>query len=516
MSLYASWRRAACLSALLAGAVAQAHADSAVSDMFSEVDRAMATFDPVGKYVRAPIERAVPNLRFKGFVRQWTDILLEEQGQVGFQNQDYRFLQLQNLLELETSYHIQDGLDVNAVTHVMYDGVYDWQRSKGLYANGYFKQAELYNTSERLLREFYVSYRKPSFDILVGKQQIAWGKMDGQFIDVINGMDRREAVQLETEDYEWRRMPQWMANATVHFGQNSLQFLYIFDFEQDRQALPGMPWYSPALPQSTSDIMLPVRRPQNDRFVDHEYGLRFDRVQGSLSYGLIYYYGWDKNPVSHIVGTELSGGQTLLRLEPRHERLHHAGVTADYAFALNDVPLVGTLPVVLRVEGLYTNGVRFVDFGKQALVRAGLGATDGTTKRDTLRAAVATEFGLPGRSTFILQASYYRTLDWTQNLGPGFGGGFGDEWTLIPVAFFSRPFGFTRDRLSMEATVFPVISGPDRGWQGVKTKLRLIYKVSQFVKTQLVYNGYDGGSTTDTYGQYNHWDNVGWELSYEF
>jgi hypothetical protein len=36
------------------------------------------------------------------------------------------------------------------------------------------------------------------------------------------------------------------------------------------------------------------------------------------------------------------------------------------------------------------------------------------------------------------------------------------------------------------------------------------------VKGQLVYNGYDGGSPTDTYGQYNHWDNVGWELSYEF
>ena len=84
------------------------------------------------------------------------------------------------------------------------------------------------------------------------------------------------------------------------------------------------------------------------------------------------------------------------------------------------------------------------------------------------------------------------------------------------MAFLSRPFGFTRDRLSMEATVFPVLSGPDRGWQGVKTKLRMIYKVSQFVKTQLVYNGYDGGAATDTYGQYNQWDNVGWELSYEF
>ena len=514
MTFVATWRRAVVLAALTAATAGDASAGP-VSDMFSEVDRAMATFDPVGTYVRAPIERAVPDLRFKGFVRQWTDILLEQQGHTGFQNQDYRFLQLQNLLELETTYHVQDGLDVNAVTHVMYDGVYDWQRSKGLYADGYDQQAELYNTSERLLREFYVSYRKPSFDLLIGKQQIAWGKMDGQFIDVINGMDRREAVQLESEDYEWRRMPAWMANATYHFGQNSVQMLYVFDFEQDRQALPGMPWYSPALPQTSSDIMLPVRRPQADKFADHEYGIRFDRTQGALSYGLIYYYGWDKNAVSHIVGTELAGGQSLLRLEPRHERLHHAGVTADYAFALSHLPLVGTLPMVVRVEGLYSNGVRFVDFGKQALARDGL-FNDGTTKRDTMRAAVATEFGLPGRSTFILQASYYRTLAWTKHLGPGFGGGFGDEWTLIPVAFFSRPFGFTRDRLNMEFTVFPVISGPDRGWQGVKTKLRLSYKISQFVKAQLIYNGYDGGSPTDTYGQYNHWDNVGWELSYEF
>ena len=514
MIFAAPWRRYTFVLAVAIGGASSVHADT-TSDMFSAVDRAMATFDPIGTYVRAPIERAVPNLRVKGFVRQWTDILLEQQGEVGFQNQDYRFLQLQNLLELETSYHIQEGLDVNAVTHVMYDGVYDWQSSKGLYADRYDTQTELYNTSERLLREFYVSYRKPSFDLLVGKQQIAWGKMDGQFIDVINGMDRREAVQLETEDYEWRRMPAWMTNATYHFGQNSVQFLYIFDFEQDRQALPGMPWYSPALPQIRSDIVLPVRRPQADHFDDHEYGVRFDRTEGALSYGFIYFYGWDKNAVEHIVGTELRGGQSLLRLEPRHERLHHAGVTADYGFAFTDVPLLGTLPTVLRVEGLYTNGVRFADFGKQALARVGV-LSDGTEKRDTVRAAVAAEFGLPGRSTFILQASYFRTLGWKDTLGPGFGGGFGDKWTLIPVAFFARPFGFTHDRMSMELTAFPVVSGPDRGFQGIKTKLRVIYKFSQFVKGQLIYNGYDGGSTTDTYGQYNHWDNVGWELSYEF
>jgi hypothetical protein len=129
---------------------------------------------------------------------------------------------------------------------------------------------------------------------------------------------------------------------------------------------------------------------------------------------------------------------------------------------------------------------------------------------------VAAEFGLPARSTFILQGSLFYTFGWKNTLGRGFGGGIGDEWTLIPVAFFSRPFAFTRDRLSMELTLYPVVGGPSAGWQGFKTKLRMKYKFSQFVTGQLIYNGYDSGSDTDLYGQFNKWDNFGWELSYEF
>lgn len=514
MNLATRMGRYALLTMLAMTAASAARAGTA-SDLFSDVDRTMATFDPVGQYIRAPIEKAVPDLRVKGFYRQWTDVLLREHGQLGGVNQDFRFLQLQNLIELQGAYHLGEGLDVNGVTHFMYDGAYDWQSSRGLFADRLDRTAEMYHSTDRVLREFYVSFRRPGYDILVGKQQIAWGKMDGQFIDVINGMDRREFVQLESEDYEWRRLPNWMVNTTLHFGANSLQLLYVFDFEQDRFPLPGSPWYSPAFPPTNPEVVLPSRRPRASNFDEHQYGMRFDRSAGALTYGFIYFYGWDKSAVEHVVGTEMSGGQTRLDVRPEYERLHHGGVTADYAFTISDVPWVGTLPTVLRVEGLYTNGVRFADFAKREAARSGV-LTDGTTKRDTVRGAIATEFGLPGRSTLIFQASYYRTIGWNEALGPGFGGGFGDKWTLIPVVFFSRPFGFTRDRLSLEATIFPIISGPTRTWQGIKTKLRLSYKISQFVKAQLIYNGYDGGSETDTYGQFKRYDNIGWELSYAF
>ncbi|MGE3774007.1 MAG: DUF1302 family protein [Gammaproteobacteria bacterium] len=504
---------AACLSTLTGTAV---RADE-IGDTFSKFDRAMATFNPLGEYVRKPIERALPRLTFRGALRQWSDVLIDSDDRVGFREQDFRFLQLQNLLELETFYNVAPGLDINAVTHAMYDGVYDWQHSSGLYADRLDRTNELYDNAERILRELYVSYRTPGFDLMLGKQQVIWGKMDGQFIDIINGMDRRESVQLETEDYELRRLPTWMANTTFHFGRNSLQLLYIFDFEQDRQPAPGSPWFSPLIPPPGpgSDIVLPVKRVESGDFGDHEFGLRFDRSAGALTYGMIYAYLWDKNPVNHVVGTETIGGTTLLRLQPRHERLHHVGITADYATTLSDIPWMGTLPAVFRLEALWTKGVRFVDFTKQAAARAGV-ATDGTAQHDTLRAAVAAEFGLPANTTMILQTSYYHTFGWNPALGYGFGGGFADEWSLIPVFYLSRPFAFTRDRLSAQFTAFPVISGPDREWQGIKTKLRVKYKFSQFVSGQLIYNGYDAGDPTDLYGQYDEWDNFGWELSYEF
>ena len=487
---------------------------STLSNTLSKIDRSLATFDPLGKYIRKPVEKAIPRLKFRGFVRQWSDMLLEKNGTIGSVNQDYRFLQLQNLFELQTSYYVAPGIDVNAVSHIMYDGVYDWQNSDGLSADRSDRTNELYNTSERILREFYVSYRKPSFDLKIGKQQVAWGKMDGQFIDIVNGMDRRESVQLESEDYEWRRLPTWMANATVYLGKTTVQMLYIIDFEHDRGAAPGSPWASP-LGVASKNITVGTSRPNADTFRDHQYGLRIDRSAGALTYGFAYMYAWDKNPVERIVGTALSGSETVLQVHNRHERLHHFGATADYATTLQNMPWVGNVPAVFRIEALYTNGVRFTDADKRTAALSGT-LTDGTVKRDTVRAAAAVELALPSRTTFIFQGSWYQTLNYKEGLGYGFGGGISDEWSFIPLIHASRPFAFSKDRLKLEVTAFPLINGSDTGWGGLKTKVRLRYKFSQFLNGEFRYTGYDTGGANDYYGQYNQYDNFGWELNYEF
>jgi hypothetical protein len=378
-----------------------------------------------------------------------------------------------------------------------------------------------------------VSYRTPALDVVIGKQQIVWGKMDGRFIDVINAIDVRESVQLEPRDYEIRRLPVWMANVTYFFGGSSLNFLWIPDFASDRNPDYGSPWFSPLIPPEDAvakddpdilfrrktpfgDTILPVSKPNWYDVTDHEFAVRLDVPTGGLTWGLIYYYAWDRVADHFIVGTEEDEeGVTHLVFDPRHSRLHHVGLTADYASALSSVPLIGQLPVVLRVEALLTLGVRFTDFAKQLAAREG-DLNSGLSKRDTLRAAVALEFALPRNTTLIFQLSIFHTFDWHAGLAEGFGSAVGDEWAVVPVLFLEHPVRATRDRLKFSATIAPYFSGPDRGFQGVKTRLIANYEFSPFITGRLIYTDYSGGDRTDLYGQYREWKNVGIELEYEF
>lgn len=491
------------------------HSD-VLEDSWSQFDRALSVFNPAGHYVREPLEKAIPALTFKGFVRQWSDINLHDDQEVGFRNKDFRFLQLQNLMEVEIHYQLSDNLEITNVNHFLYDGVYNWQDSEGLFAPRVSETARAYHNFERMVRELYLSYRTHSFDVVLGKQQIAWGKMDGRFIDMINPMDLRESVQLEASDFEYRRIPTWMANMTYFWKGNSLQLLYIPNFEQERLPVLGSPWFPPSVPPLNA-LLKNRKRPSAGDFGDHEYGARLDISMEPLTWGLIYFYAWNDNPNFFITGAEEVNEQILPLLTPRHTRLHHFGVTADYATALSGMPLVGELPVVLRVEGLLSTGVKFADRRRQVAALTG-GESNGLINRDTLRAAVALELGLPGNTSFIFQPSLFYTFDWNNRIiSSGFGGASaGNEWDFLPVVFVEHPFRFTRDRLRASLTLFPFISGPRRNFEGIKTKVVLSYKFSQFITGKLIYTTYDGGGRNGAYGQYDKWDNIGWELSYEF
>src|SRR5262245_51969153 len=124
---------------------------------WSRFDRFLATFDPAGRYVRQPIEKQIPALTFKGFYRQWSDILLTGNEQVSNRDKDFRFLQIQNLFELEMHYQVSPNIEITNVDHFLYDGVYNWQDSAGLFAPRRTETLRAYHNFERIVRELYLS-----------------------------------------------------------------------------------------------------------------------------------------------------------------------------------------------------------------------------------------------------------------------------------------------------------------------------------------------------------------------
>ena len=82
----------------------------------------------------------------------------------------------------------------------------------------------------------------------------------------------------------------------------------------------------------------------------------------------------------------------------------------------------------------------------------------------------------------------------------------------------SGHFALPADRLRASVTVFPFLGSPGQHYEGTKTKLVIAYKFSRFITGRLIYTTYDGGGRSFLVftRQYDKWDNVGWEVSYEF
>lgn len=77
------------------------------------------------------------------------------------------------------------------------------------------------------LRELYATLLVRNSTFKIGKQQVAWGVMDGiRILDIINPLDYREFLLKDAED---TRIPIWMLNYIVEINSTQLQFLLVPD-----------------------------------------------------------------------------------------------------------------------------------------------------------------------------------------------------------------------------------------------------------------------------------------------
>jgi len=214
-------------------------------DAYHAFDRWASNFDPLGDALR-PLNESQ---RFKasGYLSNWTRMNIHGDRQVGYVNKDWRFQEIQWLGDLEARYQFSPRVELVNEIGFLYDAVYDWQ-SSSLYADEVSRDSYVSHTGDQILRELHLDMESDNWYVKLGKQQVVWGKMEGRWMDFINNLDFKDFLEVRASHYNKLRIPLWMANVTYAFGESSLQFLWIPDYEPERRPFPGSPWWSPLRP----------------------------------------------------------------------------------------------------------------------------------------------------------------------------------------------------------------------------------------------------------------------------
>jgi len=217
-------------------------------------------------------------------------------------NHDREFMKIENTLQLEAEYMLNDNFSFFTIFRYFYDNAYD--------VNPLFEdnRSPLHRTRRTdWLRECYINYESPSLDVRIGKQQVVWGTADGiKIMDVVCPTDQRAYL---LDNYADSRIPRWMLKIEYSPKVNgTLQFLFIPDFETDFLAPPGSPftyWANKLKGDLVDGLNQLAQNPmwhytfreQRDypgqSFENASFGVRWlDILPNGLEYSLNYLHGY--------------------------------------------------------------------------------------------------------------------------------------------------------------------------------------------------------------------------------
>ena len=455
----------------------------------------ISSFDPVGR-VCDYVEESVPKLEIRGFLKNKTDIDLHGKSSdvgKGHRVKDWDFQMIEWNAEFEFRYRISDHLEVINVDHLLYDALYDWDRDAH-FPRRVEKELEDYDSFKEIMRELHLNLVYDKWFMKLGKQQVVWGKMDGKCIDIINPEDARESVNGGQDDYEWRRIPTWMANTTYFWSDHYLQFIWIPDFEPSISPQRDSVWWYPAIPSSSSCSIKKSDKPSSTSLKDHEFAVRFNMVKNGWDTSLIYFYTWDDYPTTfgRRRVNPITGNPEVYK-ELKHTRLHQFGANVDkgnWFLGRN---------WIWRMEFLYTLN-DYVSAKESSL-------SDGVAKRDNLKSISSLETNWwHGKINTLFQ------YGWKYQFG------YDDRFRCLgnkmkrldQTVILSISKKWYSNRLKL-ATAF--YYRPDEGSWKFRDTLSWVF--SDYITAQVRYTGFTGPSD-DIYGMYDKWDNIGFEVKYSF
>lgn len=545
-----------CLQLLwLLGLASPARAENPLSGTWSNLDRFMSRFNPLGRGLFDPIEEAIPGLRVVGTLKEWADWNVggnaRFSGPTGapITRKNWPMQQLTTLAEIELRYSVNPSLWLVETTRLEYNGAYDLKSFPRDGRSRLDKNNHFLTDPDLIIREAYVDWTPtPSWRFKVGRQQEAWGKMISPITDIIHGFDQREGPQLEAEDFALRRLNRFMVNATYYAtflgGSNELKLLWIPEFQGDRFGLltggAGSPWNPPfAATKTFYDLRKRLReRPKWD-FSEHEVFARWTWSGENLTFFLMYGYLWDRTPTVWLKKGFATRVPAARRAFPQHSRFHGWGFGLDYAFNLSNLPLVENLPVSISMENFWAYDMEFSPVPGTAVAAKLNGAVFQGRRRDnhedhpSYRGAIDFTFALPDRWTVSVLNALNYNHGWKMGLTGGFAGS--SQWSDVFVCSIAHPWRFTDDRLSTSLLLFNWFAGAPQNhqWGGIKIRPIITYSLSQFMEVRVIATLFAGrhtgtrlrrvpvpparaGETLGPYETFDRYDTLGVELNYTF
>jgi hypothetical protein len=181
------------------------------------------------------------------------------------------------------------------------------------------------------IRDAYVERTLNNGLLRLGKQQIAWGKLDGlKVLDVLNPQNFREFI---LDDFSESRISLWSAYLDLTLGAWRTEFALIPD--NTGHAIPTQgAWFELTAPRyrfgaSPGDPALPVvTHRESVGAGTSAYAMRLSREVGVFEVGAIAYSGSDHEPLGRLVN---SGGGTTV--EQFYERRDVFGLSAETSFS---------------------------------------------------------------------------------------------------------------------------------------------------------------------------------------
>ena len=184
------------------------------------------------------------------------------------------------------------------------------------------------------LREFYLDTTIGDSILILGKQQVVWGKSDGlKVLDVVNPQDFREFI---LDDFDQSRIPLWTVNTEIPINDVTLQLLLIPDQTYNDFATTGSsyaftsPLIIPATPPEANVTINSTTEP-DEVLQDADAGFRLSAFTHGWDLTLNYLYHYDDTPVLFRT-IDIATNGVNININPKYKRTHLVGSTFSNTF----------------------------------------------------------------------------------------------------------------------------------------------------------------------------------------